>query len=154
MQITKYILLIKLGNSNIMSCVVTRPGSNLVFCSDPILTWPCKILAQSTTSLRWDSKSGSMAIATRYTTLPPRKDTQKLLSMILIVILILQIIASMVLNIIGSAVFWFTFTFLISLSLGLTSNYGSSSVSVFMLRVLTDSMYVRHQNKPNTSLII
>ena len=29
---------------------MTRPGPNLVFCSDPILTRPCKILAQSTTS--------------------------------------------------------------------------------------------------------
>ena len=33
-----------------MRCAVTRPGLNLVFCSDPILTRPCKILAQSTTS--------------------------------------------------------------------------------------------------------
>ena len=42
--------IIKLGNSNITHCAVTRPGLNSVFCSDPIFTRPCKILAQSTTN--------------------------------------------------------------------------------------------------------
>ena len=48
MQIAKQILSTKLGNSDITRCAVTRPGSNLVFCSDPILTQTCKILDQST----------------------------------------------------------------------------------------------------------
>ena len=56
-QITKKVLSIKLGNSNITRCAVTRPGSNLFFCSDPVLTRPCKILAQSTTNFNTISVS-------------------------------------------------------------------------------------------------
>ena len=36
-------------NGDITRCVVTRPRSNMVLCSDPIFIRPRKVLAQSTT---------------------------------------------------------------------------------------------------------